>query len=65
MTLGKTGISLKRKFTDDNYGNYEFCFWSEETYNSDEDRQAVTHKLLEEAKARMVVEMKPFKKKGK
>jgi len=44
MTLGKTGISLKRKIADDNYGNYEFCFWSEETYSSDEDRQAVTHK---------------------
>lgn len=62
MTLGKTGISLKRKIADDNYGNYEFCFWSEETYTSDEDRQAVTHKLLEEAKARMKIEIKPFKK---
>lgn len=53
MSIGKVGISLKRKVSDDSYGNREVAFWVEEEYQDDADKDKIIQKNLEDFKARM------------
>ena len=50
MSIGKVGVSYTRTLGDNNFGSYKISSWSEEEYESDEDRQRIIAKLLKENK---------------
>ena len=52
-SIGKVGVSLKRKVSDDSYGNREVSFWVEEEYQNESEKDQIIQKNLEDFKARM------------
>ena len=53
MSIGKVGVSLKRKVSDESYGNREVAFWVEEEYQTEQEKDEIIQKNLEDFKVRI------------